>query len=150
MYSKILVPIDGSETADKGLAEALRLAGLSGGRIRLLHIIDLQPLAGYPTVGMGLSAELIEMVRRGGKDLLAKTQAQVEANGLPVEAVLLESMGERVSDLVVRAAADWGAEIIVLGTHGRRGLGRALMGSDAELIVRHAAMPVLLVRGGPA
>ena len=57
-------------------------------------------------------------------------------------------MAARVADLVVEQARQWGAELIVLGTHGRRGLGRALLGSDAEQVLRQAPVPVLLVRGG--
>ena len=66
---------------------------------------------------------------------------------MPVETELHDAMTQRVSDVVVDQARSWGAEIIVIGTHGRRGVRRALLGSDAEQIVRLAPMPVLLVRG---
>ncbi|MET0518721.1 MAG: universal stress protein [Burkholderiaceae bacterium] len=150
MYAKILVPLDGSDTSVKGLREATRLARLTGGQLRLLHVNDLQALASYSTAGLGLTPEVLELVRQGGDDLLAKARAEVEAAGVPVQTQMIEAVGTRVSDLVVQVAGEWGAELIVLGTHGRRGLGRALMGSDAEQIVRHAPVPVLLVRGGKA
>ena len=65
---------------------------------------------------------------------------------MPVDTVLIENLDARVSQLVVEHARAWGADLIVLGTHGRRGLARVLMGSDAEQIARTAPVPVLLVR----
>lgn len=147
MYAKILAPIDGSDTANKGLDEALRLARLTGGRLKLLYVNDLQAVSSYSSAGLGLTADMFELIRKGGEALLAQGRAKAEAAGVPVETQRLEGVGARVSDLVVKTATDWGADIIVLGTHGRRGLGRALMGSDAEQIVRYAPVPVLLVRG---
>ena len=66
--------------------------------------------------------------------------------GVPVDTVLIENLDARVAQLVVEHAQAWGADLIVLGTHGRRGLARVLMGSDAEQIARTAPVPVLLVR----
>ena len=63
-----------------------------------------------------------------------------------VDTVLKDSFAGRVSDLVIKEAGAWPADLIVLGTHGRRGLGRLFMGSDAEAIVRSAPVPVLLLR----
>ena len=63
---------------------------------------------------------------------------------------LREAIGERVGPFVISAAADWPAQLIVCGTHGRRGLTRMLLGSDAEYIVRHSSVPVLIVRSPPA
>ena len=72
----------------------------------------------------------------------------VAAAGVPVETALVESQGERVSEIVVEQARAWPADLIVIGTHGRRGVDRVLMGSDAEQIARRAPVPVLLVRLG--
>jgi nucleotide-binding universal stress UspA family protein len=63
-----------------------------------------------------------------------------------VETELFETMGGRASDCIVAAAKQWGADLIVMGTHGRRGMSRLSMGSDAELVVRSTPVPVLLVR----
>jgi nucleotide-binding universal stress UspA family protein len=60
--------------------------------------------------------------------------------------VLLETLGHRVAELIIKQAKKWRADVIVLGTHGRRGLARVLMGSDAEIVVRESPVPVLLVR----
>lgn len=148
MYAKILVPVDGSATSDQGLAEAIRLASLSHGRIRLLHVVDLLSFALLPEAGGAMTQEFFDQLRAGGEGVLARARAGVEAAGLPVETRLIEGAMRRVSDVVVDEAREWNAEVIVLGTHGRRGVGRALLGSDAEQIVRTAPVPVLLVRGG--
>ena len=71
---------------------------------------------------------------------------QVSLAGVKVETALLESYTGRVSDLVIDQSVEWGANLIVLGTHGRRGVKRMLLGSDAEQVLRLATVPVLLVR----
>ena len=68
------------------------------------------------------------------------------AAGVPVDTLLMECFAQRTSEVVIAQAQTWKADLIVLGTHGRRGVGRLLMGSDAEQIVRSATVPVLLVR----
>lgn len=150
MYAKILVPVDGSATSNAGLAEAIKLARLSGGQLKLLHVVDLQSFAMYSNAGVGLTPEVFDLLHQGGEQILAQAKASVEAAGLQAETSLYERFASRVSDAVIEQAQAWGAELIVLGTHGRRGLGRALLGSDAEQVVRHAPVPVLLVRGSAA
>ena len=86
------------------------------------------------------------MLREGGAAILAEGAASAQAAGLDVDTVLKDSFAGRVCDLVVAEAGSWPADLIVLGTHGRRGVGRMLMGSDAEAIVRSAPIPVLLIR----
>jgi len=150
MYDKILVPVDGSPTSNAGLAEAVRLARLSGGEIRLLHALDLQAFAMMSSAGLGITADNFEQIRAGGKKVLDDASASVSAAGIRVSTQLSESLSSRISDLVTEECKAWGGQVIVLGTHGRRGLSRALLGSDAELIVRYAEVPVLLVRGPKA
>lgn len=88
-------------------------------------------------------------MRKGGKKLLRSAEATVRARGLKVDSVLQESVGGLTAVLVVRQVRKWGADLIVIGTHGRRGMKRLVMGSDAEEIVRIAPVPVLLVRPKP-
>ena len=147
MYARILVPVDGSPTSDQGLAEAMRLAGLCKGRIRLLHVVDLLSFALLPEAGVAMTQEFFDQLRAGGEAVLVRARASVEAAGLPVETRLVEGAMQRVSDVVIDEARQWNAEVTALGMHGRRGVGRALLGSDAEQIVRNAPVPVLLVRG---
>ena len=145
MYTRILVPVDGSPTSDQGLEEAVKLARLTGARLRLIHVLDLFTYA-TGMDGFSMTAELLPVLREAGEKVLATGKARVEAAGVPVEGALLESLAGRVCDQVVADAKTWGAELIVIGTHGRRGVGRVFMGSDAEQIVRLASSPVLLVR----
>jgi nucleotide-binding universal stress UspA family protein len=150
MFRRILVPIDGSPTSNRGLGEAIGLARNQKARICLLHVVDELVIA---TGGDGMMAmppsyveDFMRSLRAGGKKLLARAEAKVRKHGVPVETVLVETMGRRVADLIVKQAKKWRADVIVLGTHGRRGLVRMVMGSDAEIVIREAPVPVLLVR----
>ena len=146
MYTHILVPVDGSPTSNRGLDEAVKLAQLTGAKLRLIHVID-ELVYAVGMDGMGtMAADLLPLLREGGEQILAKCRARVEASGVAVDTVLSDGYVGRVCDRVVAEAAAWHADLIVLGTHGRRGVGRVLLGSDAEQIVRLAMTPVLLVR----
>jgi nucleotide-binding universal stress UspA family protein len=90
--------------------------------------------------------ELILALRAGGKKLLTRAEVKVRKHGLEAETVLVQTFGRRVADVIVIQAKKWRADVIVLGTHGRRGLSRMVMGSDAEWVLREAPVPVLLVR----
>lgn len=147
MYQRILVPFDASPTSKKGLEEAIRLAKLSGGSIRLLHVVDVMTYAtGFETCASYIN-EVIPLMKEHGHAILDQGKRIAEGSGLSAETMLLESMGSRTADLIINEAKSWQADIIVLGTHGRRGVDRLLLGSDAEQIVRLSPVPVLLVRG---
>ncbi|HUL63514.1 MAG TPA: universal stress protein [Burkholderiaceae bacterium] len=145
MYEKILVPLDGSPTSELGLAEAIKLARLTGARLALLHVVDTAAVAIVPEAAAG-AASVFDVMRASGEQILAKARLDTERAGVAVETALLETVAGRVSDLVVEEASKRRADLIVMGTHGRRGVGRMLLGSDAELVVRNARVPVLLVR----
>lgn len=149
MYQRILVPIDGSPTAALGLAEAVKLGSLTGAQLRLIHVVDELSFALSASQGMTLTGDVLGMLREAGAEILSQGAAAVKAAGLAVDTVLKDSFAGRVSDLVIDEAGLWPADLIVLGTHGRRGVGRLFMGSDAETIVRSAQIPVLLVRAAP-
>ena len=152
MYKRILVPVDGSEASNAGLSEALRLAKSAGGSVQLFHVVNEVILVS----GAGAAApaayygDLVESLRREGKEALDKAQTLVRDAGLKAESVLVESVGGTTADMIIEQAKKWPADLIVMGTHGRRGLRRLAMGSDAEQVVRATLVPVLLVRGQPA
>ena len=148
MYQRILVPIDGSPTSNRGLDEAVQLARLTGASLRLIHVVDEMTFAtGFETYA-AYAGDVIPMMRQAGEEILALGKARVAAAGLDkVETQLLESFAVRVWELVVEQAQDWKADLIVIGTHGRRGVSRLVLGSDAEQVLRIAPVPVLLVRG---
>lgn len=147
MYQRILVPTDGSATSSKGLDEAIALAKLTGGSLRLLHVVDAMPVAIEAEGMAGFSADVLPALRQSGQFILDLARKRVEAEGVNVETSLREVISGRVCDIVVEEASRWHADLIVLGTHGRRGVRRMLLGSDAEQVLRLAPVPVLLVRG---
>jgi nucleotide-binding universal stress UspA family protein len=150
MYKKILVPIDGSPASNLGLNEAIKLARDQGAKLRLLHLVD-EYVAVSSMDGVTLdTGDLLDAMRETGTKIVAKAQAQARRHGLTPEAVMLESFGGRAADFIVQQAKKWGADLIVLGTHGRRGVKRLVMGSDAEQVIRTAPVPVLLVRSKAA
>lgn len=146
MYQRILVPFDASPTSNRGLDEAIQVAKLTHGRIRLLHSIDEFLFSTGFESGAAFSADIIPMMKKAGEEVLQQGKERAEAQGIAAETVLLEGMAARLCDQVARAASDWGADLIVIGTHGRRGVRRMFLGSDAEQILRLAPVPVLLVR----
>ena len=145
MYERILVPIDGSEAAALGLAEAIKVAKGLGGSIRLVTIVTEVVMVSGFDAGIGL-ATLMEGLRLKSKKLLESGVASVRSAGVPVDAEFDESFGSHVGTKILQHASAWPADLIVMGTHGRRGIRRMVLGSDAEFVVRHAPVPVLLVR----
>ena len=147
-YRKILVAVDGSAASAKGLREALRLAKAEGARLFILHVVDEYPafaaldgmMAGAP------GADLVPALREGGKRVLAKAQAVAAKQNVKAKAILREMLSGPAAYPIVREAKKVGANLIVLGTHGRRGVRHLVLGSDAEQVVRTAPLPVLLVR----
>jgi nucleotide-binding universal stress UspA family protein len=146
IYQRILVPIDGSDTARLGLAEAIRLAKLSGGRLRVFHVIDDLSFALAMDAYAGHPGDWLHALREEGTRLLEDAERAAAAAGVKVDAVLHESFNGKVADVIAAEACKWPADLIVVGTHGRRGIGRLVLGSGAESILRSAPVPVLLVR----
>jgi len=157
MYEKILVPIDGSEPSEQALAEAIALARSNKGQIRLLHVIDELSFvlgAGFGVASAGYGGrhrdEIISLLEESGKKLLAESQARVQEAGVECTTVCSDTFHGRLAAQVSGQAKAWPAQLIVLGSHGRRGLDRLFLGSDAEQILREAPVPVLLVRAAPS
>jgi nucleotide-binding universal stress UspA family protein len=149
MFQRILVPVDGSPTSNAGLDQAIAIAKLTGAQVRLVYVVDEMPFV-LSAEGYGaMSADVLGLLKDAGAQILGEARRRVEKSGIGVDAKLFENFG-RVCDRVVEEAKAWGADLVVLGTHGRRGVSRMLLGSDAEQIVRTAPVPVLLVRGSDA
>lgn len=147
MYKRILVAVDGSTTSQRGLDEAIRLATSTRGQLLLVHVVNELISADYaPSVYYD---KLIDSLRASGANVLEVAVAAVHRAGIPHEQKLIESIGGGPADEIVREAKAWPADLIVLGTHGRRGLKRLVLGSDAELVLRLSTVPVLMVRDQP-
>ena len=147
MFKKILVPIDGSHTADLGLAEAIKVAKDQKAAVYLVHIVDeLAVVQNAGASGATYIGGVLDIMREDGKKILAKAEAKVRKQGVRSKSLLIEKIGGPISDLIIEQAIKWRADLIVLGTHGRRGTRRMVLGSDAEAVVRSTHVPVLLVR----
>lgn len=146
MYERILVPVDGSRTSSRGLDEAIKIAVKMGANIRLVHVVDDASMA-MATSALAVNVgELLTSLADAGEQILDDAKRVVQESGVTADAALRHCTSGRVSDLILKEAADWRANLIVIGTHGRRGAGRLLLGSDAEQVLRRASVPVLLVR----
>nr|WP_298722936.1 universal stress protein [uncultured Steroidobacter sp.] len=145
MYSRILVPVDGSEASTKGLDEAIDLASHLQARVRLVHVVE--PWMMVTPEATPLNVQQIAQIRRSaGAELLQACENKVAQAGVEVEAEMIETLGGSAGEHIVQKAKEVDADLIICGTHGRRGVRRMLMGSDAEHILRRAPVPVLLVR----
>jgi nucleotide-binding universal stress UspA family protein len=144
-YSRILVAVDGSAGADLALDHAARLARSLSATLRILHVIDLGwlPLEAeldLPVLAIG------EAWHAAGEKLLARARDRAQAAGVEAEVCLREiGPAQRLTAAIDAAAADWQADVVVLGTHGRHGIERVVLGSVAEGVARRSKIPVLLV-----
>lgn len=149
MFKSILVALDGSAASNAGFKAALQLASDQHAKLVALNVIDDTAMAinlegGY--LPPSYVDTLYDSLRKSGETILAKAQATGRAAGVEITPVLVESRGQTVAHAILMQARKWKADVIVLGTHGRRGLSRLLVGSDAEAVLREATVPVVLVR----
>jgi len=144
MYKKILVPVDGSSTSQRGLEEAISLAKLCGAAVRFVHVVNELIIANdFLAINYG---ELVDRLRDDGQKILDAAAARARAKGVASESDLIETIGGQAAREILNVSRKWGADLIVMGTHGRRGIRRLALGSDAEVVLRNSSVPVLLVR----
>ena len=147
MYKRILVPIDGSQTAAKALQSALLMAKESGGAVRIIHLIDANAYMGGAGGFVSFPGDDLPSSMRGsGQKMLQDAANLAQTMGVPAETQLFDNFDGRLADVVCDAAKTWNADLVVVGTHGRTGIGRVLLGSGAEQILRQAPVPVLVIR----
>ncbi len=143
-YRKILVAVDGSTASARGLREAVRLAKSERAELCIFNVVNEYYAFAMPEAAVAV--DIVPQLRAGGKSVLAKALAAAEKQGLKAKTVMRETLGGSAAEAIVREAKKQRADLIVLGTHGRRGVRRMVLGSDAEQVVRSASVPVLLVR----
>lgn len=148
MYKRIAVAVDGSDTSTAALNESVKLAKVMNSTLLLLYVCEEIPVVWNME---GMTAFPLEDVTQAliesGKQLLQKDKARVAESGIDAETRLVENYSGRVGAVISKEAEQWLADLLVVGTHGRKGLGHLLLGSVAEGVMRTASMPVLLVRG---
>jgi nucleotide-binding universal stress UspA family protein len=152
LYQRILVALDGSDCSELALRHAVRLAQTYRAKLRLLHVIDEVAFnVGQPDTPQ----EFWRTVRAAGKDILGSAKARAAESGIAAQTKLLEiptmgSLIRHVAEVVVQEAVRDRADLVVIGTHGRRGLSRLILGSVAEGVLRGSPVPVLLIPGQAA
>jgi len=148
VYQHILVAVDESSTSELALKEAALLAKEQHAMVRLAHVIDDT----YAYSELATPREMADRqtrLRKAGEQALTRAAAASLALGVKAETTLLEIVeaGKHIYDLIEQEAERWPADLIVIGTHGRRGVRRLLLGSVAEGLMRITTKPVLLIRG---
>lgn len=141
MFRRILIAIDGSEPAAGALAMGGEWAARFRSSVRLVHVVEL--MAPPPPQGEFNVVTVEAEMMAGGRTLLAEALAKLPADS---EATADLRWGDPPSE-IVKSAHEAGADLIVIGTHGRKGLPRLALGSTAEGVLRRATCPVLVVRG---
>ena len=139
----ILVPIDFSSYSEQALDYALELAHQLEATVHLVNAVGI-PALGAPEIGLAYEASMIETVTAENRKALDKLAAAHRNGGVIGQAIVRNGDAR---DVILQTAEQVGADLIVMGTHGRRGLSRALLGSVAEMVVRTSPVPVLTVRG---
>lgn len=149
MYRRILVAVDGSDTSELALRQAIELAKAYGARLRLLHVVDELAMGPEPTRTLD---DFWRAARHAGERILERAQARATRAGVKPETKLLEirtlgALVRRVATAIVAESERWRADVLVIGTHGRRGLSKLVLGSVADGVIRTSERPVLLVPG---
>lgn len=145
MYQRIFVPIDDSDTAHAALTEAIRLAVDQHAVIRLSHVVDLAQFA-WGGAALIDTSELQQDLLRIGNAVVAGFAQRVSEAGVAYDCEVHQTFGERIARVIVEDAKAWQADLIVMGTHGRRGFDHLLMGSVAEGVMRMTPTPLLMIR----
>lgn len=148
VYTRILVPLDGSETAWNALESALELAVDMAAELRPIYVVDV-PVLAFDSPGFDPTI-IRDAYEQEGQRVTAQAETRMKQHGVAGVARVEEvaGPGEDVAERILLAARDWHADLIVMGTHGRRGLRRLVLGSVAERVLRSTTLPVLLISSG--
>ena len=141
MYKNILVPTDGSEPSNAALREAVNFARTLGSAVRIVYVWE--PMSYVLAEG---PVDLSAAMRQEGERILEAAVAQAREAGVSAQSALVEAADRRVPAAIVEEAARSRCDLIIMGTHGRRGFEHLVLGSVAEGVLRRASVPVLLLR----
>lgn len=141
LYDRILVPTDGSPEGERAVEHALELATVHGASVHALYVINTASYAGMP---METSWEGVDdLLRADAEAAVSGVEALASGRGVDVTTAIVDGSPSRE---IIRYAEEEGCDIVVMGTHGRGGIDRLLLGSVAEKVVRGSEIPVLTVR----
>lgn len=145
MYKHILVPVDGSSTSLQAVSQAVTLASAFGSAVTAIYVIDPYPFTGVGTEFAYGQDQYLSAAKAEAKEALAAARGQVEAAGLKVDTRVVEAHATWRG--IVETADAVQADLVVMGSHGRRGLEKLVLGSVTQRVLQHANQPVLVVRG---
>jgi nucleotide-binding universal stress UspA family protein len=154
MWKRLLVPIDFSDCASRALELALGIARRDRASVTLLHVTPLPPNLPADALvtppGETKAMRIDEYTTRGVRARLEAIAGPLRDRGVDARTVALASSSDDVAEQILRAAGALGADVVVLGTHGRSGLAHVLLGSVAEKVIRRATVPVITIRSESA
>lgn len=149
MYERILVAVDGSTPSQRALDEAVKLVGLTQGKIHLVSVVPpmLDPSAAGAYAGF-VPVDTQAVLEKDADDILHAALAPLQAKGVAadIKRLDLDVGAQTIAEAILAEATAWKADVVVLGTHGRRGVTRLLLGSVAEALLRISTLPLLLVK----
>lgn len=148
MYKHIMLPVDGTELSQKAVNECLALAKSIGAKVTAIHVVPHF----HVHVPVGFNSELIgqleqqreEESRKIGRKMLADLEASARSNGVECENVVV--VGDSPYEEIIDHAGKRGCDLIMMASHGRRGLDAVLLGSETVKVLTHTKVPVLVVR----
>ncbi|WP_345795886.1 universal stress protein [Castellaniella sp. MT123] len=148
MYRQILVAVDGSEVANQAFEHAIGLAQQVGAKLLVIYIVEY-PRTVYASEAFDVGPFYQAMLDEA-KTVLDKAKARLSQAGVQGEVKMIDSgnIGNSVADELEDAVKTLGADLVVMGTHGRRGFQRLMLGSVAEAFVRRSPVPVMLIPAG--
>ncbi|MEE9594913.1 MAG: universal stress protein [Candidatus Hydrothermarchaeales archaeon] len=141
MYNRILIPTDGSETSEKAAEHGVKLAKAVGAEVIYLYVIDISSFTGIPTEAIW--ENMRGLLEDEGKSVLAKVEDIAKVNDVKAESLVKEGIP---SEDISKTAEEKQVDVIVMGTAGRSGLDKFLLGSVTEKVIRTAPCPVLVIR----
>lgn len=148
MFSHILVPVDGSDTSLTAIDKAAGLAKAFGSRVTAIYVIDPYPFTGVGADFAYGQDQYLSAAKNEADTAIRVVTDRMQAAGVAVDARVVESHSAWRG--ILEAADAQGADLIVMGSHGRRGLEKLVLGSVAQRVLSHANLPVLVVRGAAA
>lgn len=146
MYSRIMVAVDGSETSTYALKQAVELVKNFSAKLRIVHVVDMSWLPIGPE--LAIDTKVLSAARRSaGERIISAAHEAVRQAGLETETALIETETptQHIAEAIAQEASRWPAELLVMGTHGRRGFQRFTLGSVTEKTARLCTEPLLLV-----
>lgn len=146
MFKRILVPVDDNPISMKAAQEAIELSSQLNAKIEFIHILDEQNIVfsevftTYPSIK--------EALRKVGEELLSKINEMARSASIDFESKLIELRAAegRIPEKIIEEATNWSADLIMIGSHGRRGINKFLLGSIALNVIQSTSIPVLLIK----